>query len=428
MPLSIVIPAAILLLLAEAVFSGSEIALVSANRGRLRRLAREGDRGAELALRLLEEPEWLMGTILTCHNACFVTNVTLATLTAIQIVGPRYGELASILGVIPFLVIFGEVVPKSYCQERADALAPRLARLIWGARRLVYPIVWVLSRLIQAALQLGEADNLHSPFVTRKELEALLEEPSEGDVKAGERRMIGRIFSFGELDVDNVMVPLVDVSAVEEGETVEDVIERIEEDGHSRILVYREEIHDIVGIVFTRDILALGPAASGPLKGIPNLVRKPYYVPESKPADDLLAELQGNREKLAVVVDEYGGCAGVVTIEDLVEEIVGEISDEYDVDEVRLYQKTGENAYRIDARMEVEIIREELSIPIPEGDYETLGGYVLEILERIPKPGDRVKAGGWTCTVEKATERQIEFIRCERDPNPPADAEAGGRE
>ena len=130
MPLSIVIPAAILLLLAEAVFSGSEIALISANRARLRTLAGEGNRGAVLALRLLESPEWLMGTILTCHNTCFVANVTLATLTAIQIVGPRYGELVSILGVIPFLVIFGEVVPKSYCQERADELAPRLARLM----------------------------------------------------------------------------------------------------------------------------------------------------------------------------------------------------------------------------------------------------------------------------------------------------------
>jgi len=413
-PLSTAVPLGVVLLLAEAFFSGSEIAIVSASRSRLLSLANEGNRGARVALDLLESPEWLMGTILTWHNACFVTNVAIATLAAIDLVGPRWGELLSVAVVIPFLVVFGEIVPKSYCQDRADALAPRLAPIIWGARLLVYPVVWTLSRLIAAVVGLRAAREARSPFVTRQELEILVEEPSEGDVKAIERKMIGRILSFGELDVSDVMVPLVDVSAVDEGGAVEDVIERIERDGHSRILVYREKINQIVGVVYARDILALGPGAGGPLKEKPGLVRDPYFVPESKPADDLLLELQRDRQKIAVVVDEYGGCVGVVTVEDLVEEIVGDISDEYDVDEVRLFRKIGEKKFLVDARMEIGAVREELAIPVPEGDYNTLGGYLLNKFERIPKAGERLVADGWVFTIETATERQIEHVRCEK--------------
>ena len=413
MSLTTFIPIGILLLIGEALFSGSEIAIISANRARLRTLANEGDRGAETALRLIEAPEWLMGTILTCHNACFVTNVALATLAAIELVGPRYGELLSILLVIPFIVIFGEVVPKSYCQDRADTLAPRLARIVWAARGLVYPIVWLLNRLIQSVLNRGSETNHRSPFVTRQELEVLVEEPREGDLQADERKMIGRILSFGDLDVANVMVPQVEVSAVDEESTIEEVIERIKGDGHSSILVYKEEIHHIVGAVNARDIIAIGEEANGPLKGKPDLMRSPYFVPESQPADVLLENMQREKVKLAVVVDEYGGCVGVVTMEDLVEEIVGEISDEFDVDEGGLFQRTSDGKFMVDARMEVEAVREELSIPVPEGDYETLGGYLLEVFEHIPKKGERVKIDGCTFTVEEATERQIEKIGCE---------------
>ncbi|OGL59788.1 MAG: hypothetical protein A3I72_14415 [Candidatus Tectomicrobia bacterium RIFCSPLOWO2_02_FULL_70_19] len=413
MPLSTAILAGLLLLLAEAFFAGAEIAIVSADRTRLHTLAGEGHRGARIALDLLESPEWLMGTILTCHNACFVTNVTIATLAAIEIAGPRFGELLSVAAVIPCLVVFGEIVPKSYCQDHADAVALRVAPVIWGARLLVYPAVWALSRLITAVVGLHGGGEARTPFVTRHELEVLVEEPSEGDVQPVEREMIGRIFTFGDLDVTDVMVPLVDLSAVGEDGTVEEVIERIEKDGHSHIPVYREEIHHIVGVVHARDILALGPEAGGPLLTKPGLVREAYYIPETKPADDLLSDLQREKHELAVVVDEYGGCVGMVTVEDLVEEIVGEISDEYDVDEVRLFRKVGERKYVVDARMEVEAVREELAVPVPDGEYNTLAGFLLDRFGRIPKAGEQIAAEGWVFTIEAATERQIESVRLE---------------
>ncbi|MEK6711085.1 MAG: hemolysin family protein [Nitrospinota bacterium] len=420
MPFSTAILVGIILLLAEAFFAGAEIAIVSASRTRLSALAGEGHRGAKIALDLLESPEWLHGTVLTWHNASFVTNVAIATLAAIEIAGLRYGELLSITVVIPILVIFGEIVPKSFFQERADVLAPRVAPIIWGARLLIYPVVWALSLLIRTVVGGRSAPGSHTPFVTRRELEVLVEEPSEGDVQAVERKMIGRIFSFGGLDVTDVMVPLVDVSAVGEDGTLEDVIGKIEKDGHSRIPVYRESVNHIVGVVHARDVLALGPEAAGPILARPGLVREAYFIPESKPADDLLAELQREKHELAVVVDEYGGCIGIVAVEDLVEEIVGEISDEYDLDEVRLFRRIGERKYVVDARMEIGAVREELSVPVPEGDYNTLGGFLLEKFGRIPKAEEQLVADGWIFTIEAATERSIESVRLELLP-PEAD-------
>ena len=405
----------LILLLVEALFSGAEIAIVSADRARLRAKAEEGNRGASLALDLLEKPEWLMGTILTCHNASFVTNVSLATIAAINFVGPTYGEALSIALVIPPLVVFGEVVPKGYCQDRADELAPLLARIVWGARLLVYPLVWLISALIGAALGLGTRNGESTPFVTRQELESLMEEQSDGDVQVLERQMIGRIFTFGELDMENVLVPIVDLSAVDEESMVGEVIEKIEDDGHSRILIYRENLHHIVGVVHARDILGLGADAAGSLREKEGLIRSAYFVPETKPADSLLDELMSRKEKMAVVVDEYGACTGIVTMEDLVEEIVGDIADEYDVDEVRMFHKMGEEQYLVDARMEVEDVREALSLPIPEGDYETLAGYLLERFEHIPNEGEYISLEGWTLTVESANERQIETVRLERN-------------
>ena len=415
MDLSTVIIIGVILLLAEALFSGAEIAIVSADRARLRAKAEEGNRGASLALELLEKPEWLMGTILTCHNASFVTNVSLATIAAINFVGPAYGEALSIALVIPLLVVFGEVVPKGYCQARADVLAPLLARVVWGARLIVYPLVWLISMLIGTVVGLGKRNGESTPFVTRQELESLMEEQSDGDVQVLERQMIGRIFTFGDLDMENVLVPIVDLSAVDEESTVEEVISTIENDGHSRILIYRENLHHIVGVVHAKDILGLGADAAGRLKDKDDLIRRVYFVPETKPADSLLDELMSRKDKMAVVVDEYGACTGIVTMEDLVEEIVGDIADEYDVDEVRLFHKLGEDQFLVDARMEVEDVREQLMLPLPDGDYETLSGYLLERFERIPKEGEHISLEDWTLTVQSANERQIGTVRVEKN-------------
>ncbi|MFQ5895502.1 MAG: hemolysin family protein [Nitrospinota bacterium] len=408
------IPAVVLLLGCEAFLSGSEIAFVSANRARLKRLAEEGMRGPRLLLELLEKPEWMMATLLTCHNLVFVTNVTLVTALMLQHFEPHWGELLTLVVMLPLIVTLGEIVPKSLGQERADGWASRAVYPIWFARRLFAPVVFAVTRLTRLLLRLTGADaRPESPYVTREELELLVETAERGgDVRPSERRMIDRIFDFGERRMDAVMVPLVEVDALEDTASVEDAIGMVERCGHSRIPVYRGEIHHIVGVVHARDILALEPAAGGRLRDVPSLVRPPYFVPESKRADDLLEELRANKNQMAIVVDEYGGSVGIVTLEDLLEEIVGEIRDEYDTDRPR-YARAPGDVLLVDARIEVKALREELGVQVPEGRYDTLGGFLLAELERIPRPGEAVIWRGMRFVVEEASERRIERVRIE---------------
>ncbi|MBE17472.1 MAG: hemolysin, partial [Nitrospinae bacterium] len=192
---------------------------------------------------------------------------------------------------------------------------------------------------------------------------------------------------------------------------VQDVIDRIYKDGHSRILIYRENTQNIIGIVHAKDLISSAPKSTELIIENSSLIRPVYFVPETKSTKDLLYEMTSERNKLAVVVDEYGACVGIVTLEDLVEEVVGEISDEYDWDENRKYSKIGNKDYIIDSRIEIEIVREQLFVPIPEGDYETLSGFLLHEFERIPKEGENLKLEDWEIIIDSVSDRQIEFVR-----------------
>ncbi len=394
----------------EFFFAGTELAMVAADRIRLRHRAEAGGKGEKLALELLERPEWLMATTLTCHNVAFVTNVTLGTVLILQWVGPQYGELVTLLILSPFLLVLGEIVPKSLFQQQADRIAPKAAYVVWFASRLLYPVIFLISRVTGGLLRRSERENL--PFVTREELNLMLQTTSRGgDVKAEERRMIHRIFTFGNTTAREAMVPMVEVVAVPETASVEDIVAKMEEKGYSRIPVYQERVHNIVGVVNVFDVLTLSPEEQSP-KGI---VQPVYYVPESMRADDLLRALEERGENLAVVVDEYGGSIGIVTVEDLLEEIVGEIQDEFET-EIKQYYRLPDGSFLIKARMEVDAINEELGLQIPKGSYETLAGYITTHLERIPRPGEVLRSSGLELTVVYATSKSVKEVRVRRLP------------
>ena len=401
-----------LLLCFEALFSGSEIALISADRVYLKAKASSGNYGCKVALKLLEKPEWLMGTILICHNLCFVANVSIMTLHGIEFFGEKYGEIISFLIIVPILIIFGEVIPKSFCRERANIVAPPLASMVWFIRTALFPIIWLVSILINFLIRvLGGGNYPDASIVSRRELELMIDDQGRSDVREVEKQMIRKIFSFRDLNVSNVMVPMIEVSVVSFDGKVQDVIDRIYKDGHSRILIYRENTQNIIGIVHAKDLISSAPKSTELIIENSSLIRSVYFVPETKSAKDLLYEMTSERNKLAVVVDEYGACTGIVTLEDLVEEVVGEISDEYDWDENRKYSKIGNKDYIIDARIEIEIVREQLLVPIPEGDYETLSGFLLQEFARIPKEGENLKLEDWEIIIDSVSDRQIEFVR-----------------
>ncbi|MFQ6672578.1 MAG: hemolysin family protein, partial [Candidatus Tectimicrobiota bacterium] len=337
----------------EGFFSGSEIAIISANRIRLRHRAKNGDARAQRLLDLLEVPDQLLATTLVGTNISVVVATTLATVALIHLFGTR-GELYALVLMVPLALLFGEIVPKTLFQENADRVAPLVIRPLSWAMVCFRPVIAIVSGLTRVLVE-GRKEH-RSPFVTKEEIESLLRSTERGvDLEVDEQRMIRRIFEFGDTPVKEVMVPLVNLVAVDVGATPETVVAKVIESGFSRIPVYRDEIYDIIGLTNAFDLLTL-PEEVTTIEGI---IRPVHYVPEAKRKDDLLRELQQKKLQMAVVVDEYGGAAGIATIEDLLEEIVGEIHDEYDASQA-WYEELPDGTYLVDARMELDHLQEEL--------------------------------------------------------------------
>lgn len=399
-----------LCLASEFFFSGSEIAMVSADRLKIRQLAEKGSRGGKLVERFMEKPEWMLGTTLVGTNISVVTSTILATLLMRNAFG-ELGELYTLAVMSPLLLIFGEIIPKSIFQQRADSIAPRIVFPLRLASYVIHPVLVVITWIANGILRiLGvRGDGPSSPFITREALDDILRKREPGsDLKPAERTMIRRIFSFSETTVEEVMIPLIDVAAVNEDATMAEALDLMNEKAFSRLPVYRERVDNIIGILTNFDLLA----APDDLPDIRSLIRTVPYVPETKRIDDLLLRFQKEGNHMAVAVDEYGGAVGIVTVEDILEEIVGEIEDEHD--KVRqMYRIEGENRYVINARMEIDMINEILPFELPEGDYETLGGFILDRFGRIPAVGDILKLKDLVLTVMKSDRRSVSEVRVE---------------
>ncbi len=391
----------------EAFFSGSEMALVAANDKRLKLLADEGSRGAKQALRLLAEPEWLFSTTQLGINICSVSNAVLTTALLLQILGPGREWLAIAI-LAPILLFFGQLLPKNLFRQHATGLAPRLAPPLLLVRYLLYPLVAAGALLSGRAQRLAGVAEPRSPYVTREEFLLLLGQAEGGgptlELRAAEKKLILKMFSFTRTAVREALVPLIEVSAVPEQASVAEALEVFREKPYSRLPVYRERIDDIVGVLNSFDLLGAEPAAS-----IIRFRRPAHYVPETKRVDELLVDMQRKRLHLAVVVDEYGGAVGIVTVEDLLEEIMGEIRDEFEPEQRRLV-RLGEGRYLASARLEIDELNERLGVGLTKDGYETLGGLILQRLGRVPGAGEVLREGRLTMTVRSATERAIKEV------------------
>ncbi len=409
LPLSLIL--IFLCLLFEAFFSGSEIAIVAADKIRLRHLARKGSGTAQLISNALKRPERLLGTTLIGTNLSVVTSTTIATSLLVRKFGES-GVLYTALIMTPLLLFLGEVIPKNLFQQRADSVSLKVIRPLWLFFYLFYPLIYLLSQfagLLSRAIG-GSSEGI--PFVTKEELKSVLKIRDKGsDLKVSEKSMIHRIFSFSETTVKEVMIPLIEVVAITEEATVADAIEKIAQKGYSRLPIYRSRIDEIVGILNSFDLLG----ATQREKSIQPFIREVLFVPETKAVDELLFQLQREGKSMAIVVDEYGGAVGIVTIEDILEEIVGEIEDEYD-DEEWLYRELGEGRYLFKTRMEIDQINEKLPFRLPEGDYETLAGFIITRLGRIPREGEVIKYKNLTLTIKKAADRSVLEVEIRVEP------------
>ena len=406
-----------LALLVTAFFSAAEMSFIAANRVRLRHMAEGGHRTAVRYLEAFRSPERLLSTAMMGVTLAHITASSVATWALIPVVGGGAALLVT-LGLTPLMLVFGEVIPKAIAQERATGLILVLFPMIEGVGKLLAPLTWGANALVGRALSLvGRQPTSTRQFVSREELKLLLQmEPEEADVTVTEAEMIDKIFDLGETAVREVMVPLVDLAALPETASPADAVRLIRERGYSRIPVFTDRAFNIVGVVTTMDLLRLG----GQAPDLRSLMRPATYVPETKRIDDLLREMQKNRVQLAVVVDEYGGAVGIVTVEDIVEEIVGEIRDEHDRTPDTV-ERLPDGSYRVAGRAGLDEVNEALEWELPKGDFETVAGLVLATLHRIPLVGEVFRVSRYTITVLEADKRRVLTVRITPDsPKKPA--------
>lgn len=395
----------IVALFAEGFFSGSEIGVVSADKMKLRHDAAKGSKGAKLALSMLKDPEWLLSTTLVGTNIAVVTNTTLATALMIQL------GLASWMAVVlvaPLIWVCGEIVPKSVFQQRADVIAPKVIFVLRFFSYLFYPILIVFSFLARMFSKLVSGKSDQSPFTLREEIKSMVEmSPEEGEIRPEEQTMIRRLFSFSDTTVREIMVPLVDVISVERKMTCGEVKRLAANSHHKRLPVHEGRIDKMVGIVDTMEFLGVDPD-----QPVETYMKAPDYVPVSKPIQALLADMRRDGNVLSVVVDEFGGAEGIVTIEDILEEVVDELYDEYDSHEkpIQWIRKTGERDYHVSARVELPAL-EEIGLDLPEGQYASLAGFLLEKARDIPPAGTVIEYQGISFTIERATPQAIQEVR-----------------
>jgi magnesium and cobalt exporter, CNNM family len=413
-------------------------ALINVRKARLKQLAEEGVGPARAAERLAEDASRLLATTqLGMMLTSFFAGATVAVLSApplAKALQPWLGEasypvafVVVVLLAAMIMLILGELVPETIALQHSERLALWLARPLAVISVVAMPLarltVWLsntISRLLGAEPEGG------MPFVTEEEIKTLVDAgEEEGVIEEDEKEMIYSIFELGDTLTRQVMVPRIDVVALDVTTPMAEAVDTIMAAGHSRIPVYEETIDNVVGVLYAKDLLCYlrDGRTDMPLK---NIVREAYFIPETKRAGALLPDLQQRRVHIAIVVDEYGGMAGLVTIEDLLEEIVGEIQDEYDAEEP-FAEFVTENEYLFDARMDLDNLNRLMDAALPTEENDTLGGFIYSQLGKVPVVGDQVPFDDLTFTVESVAGRRIKKVRAERH-LPPSPEEVGEEE
>ena len=410
----------VILLVLSAFFSGSETAITSFSELRLKHLLeREKNRRRAKALEhLLSEPNDLITCLLIWNNLVNVGASALATLLFLRLLPtglPAYvSGLVTTFVMTALLLLFGEITPKNLAKNRAETVALKVIVPVWQLTRATYPVVRALRAISTGMLRpFGEQLlSREGAPLSEDQLVTFIEEGEErGIIPVQDGEMMKRILSLDEITAEEVMVPRTEMQAIEANTSLEEVLQFVVTDGHSRYPVYEEVRDNVIGILYVKDLLrtVLNSGKDTPLR---KLLRPAYYTPTTKPVNVLLREFQRERVHMAVVVDEYGGVAGIVTLEDILEEIVGEIEDEYDRPRSRqLIRRLSATEAVVDGDAEVRLVNRTLGLELPEDEAVTIAGLILEKLGDIPDPGARLQIDGALLTVEGATEREITSVR-----------------
>ena len=403
-----------ILLALSAFFSGAETALFSLNKLHLKKLQRkEQTLQVESIVKLLDDPQKTLITILIGNMFVNITASSLATYLAIKLFGNIGVGIAS--GFMVFMIlVFGEVVPKSLAITQAEKISKRVARTIELLSMILFPLVKLLKLLINGLYNLFRMNkNRGKKEITEEDLITLINVgKDEGVIEEQEKKMIKNIFEFGDTTVKEVMIPRVDIDFAPHDISLTSIVNMIKKSGHSRIPVYEGTIDNIIGILYVKDILKIYRKLFQlkEIFDVKKILRKAYFVPENKKIDELLDIFQKDRIQIAIVIDEYSGTDGLVTMEDVLEEIVGEIIDEYDK-EIELFKKIDENTFIADGMINIDKINEILHVKIPEDDFETLGGFIYKLIEKVPREEEEIIYKNIKIIIKRVIKNRIKRVK-----------------
>ncbi len=402
----------IILLILSGLFSSSETALTSLNIIKIKQLKNRGIKEANILEKLLLNSSKTLSTILIGNNIVNIAATAIATELTLKIFTGKEATLVVTSVMTILILIFGEITPKTYSSYNAEKVAMKLGKPLNILSILFTPILIILNKITKVIIRSfgGNLSN-NKTTVSEEEIKTLVDVGEEaGIIEKQEREMINSIFEIGDITVSEVMVPRIDIVYLDENDTIKDAIAKALNYGYSRIPVITRSIDNIVGIVYVKDLLATYFNKNDENESIRKIIRPAYYVPESKKAIDLLTEMQLQKVHISIVLDEYGGTLGLVTIEDILEEIVGDIVDEYD-DEKDLIEYIEDGTVIVNSKISIDEINEIFNSSLPVDEFESLGGFIFNQLGRMPRIGDLVEYNGIKYKVLDVQDRRINRIK-----------------
>ena len=392
----------------SAFFSSAETAMMAVNKIRVRNLADAGLSSAKILVKILDNQPKMLSAILIGNNIVNISASSLTTILVTEMLGNAYVGAGT--GALTLLVLlFGEITPKTTATLYSESMALKFAKPIYLIMQVLTPVIFIVDKLSLGILLLLHIDpNKKQEAITEEELRTIVEvSHEEGVIESDEKKMIYNVFDFGDSVARDIMVPRIDMTFIDVDSTFEEVLEIFREEKYTRYPVFEETTDNVIGIVNIKDLILLESDKAFCLR---DHLREPLYTYEFKKTTELMMELRKTLNNIAIVLDEYGATAGLITMEDMLEEIVGEIRDEYDEDEEDLVKKLNATEFAVDAAMKLDDLNDQIGLSLESEDYDSIGGFVIGLLDHLPEEGEEVIYENLRLVVEKVERNRIETI------------------
>ncbi len=398
----------IILLILSAFFSSAETAFTTVNKIRIRSLIDEGNKKAVKVSKIIDNSSKMLSAILIGNNIVNLSASAMVTSLTIKLLGDVYSGIAT--GILTVLIlIFGEITPKTAASIKSEKFALSYANVIYGLIYILTPAIFLLDKLSSLVMHAMHIDpNSKKSAITENELRTIVDvSHEEGVIESEERRIINNLFDFGDSKARDVMIPRIDMSMADVNSSYDDILKLFRQEKYTRFPIYEESVDNVIGIINVKDLLQFD---SHDDFNIRNIMREPYFTYEYKNTTELMEELRKTCNNITIVIDEYGSTVGMITLEDLLEEIIGDIKDEYDTDERESIIKINSNEYIVEGSAKLDDIQDIIGIKIDSDDYDSIGGYIIEHLDRFPNIGDVVYENNYKLIIDSVSKNRIESV------------------